>query len=224
MSPAGHHHGGVAEGGRYLSCLCNHTKRLGQGVKSPTGKPCPSEDAVGGPWRPCALLLPTRARGGPPMPCCPEAPKQAHGPWPGPVHLENPESRPSGLPAALLPPGCAPPGADSRLLTSYSPMEPPLPLIPFLFGFNVPNPLSRHGDRGRRTVRAGVWGKSRRMTGGPGGGGAQASPLCTRTLFNSQESVGTVASSYRPGHWLGRTCARAWMWETVPAPNYPWTV
>lgn len=176
MSPAGHHCGGVVEVGRYLSCLHNQAKRLGQGVKSPTGKPCPSEDAVGGPWRPCALLFPTRARGRPSMPCCPEAPKRARGPWPGPVHLENPESRPPGLPAALLPPGCAPPGADSRLLTGYSPTEPPLLLIPFLFGFNVPNPLSLHGDRGRRTVSAGVWGKSRRMTGGPGWGGAGIPP------------------------------------------------
>lgn len=47
-----------------------------------------------------------------------------------------------------------------RLLTGQ-----PLPLIPFLFGFNEPNPLSRHEDKGEVIgERVAVRGDSRKVT------------------------------------------------------------
>ena len=56
-----------------------------------------------------------------------------------------------------LPPGLG----RAQFRHSYSAVthRPPLPLIPFLFGFNEPNPLVSPGRQGAAIERAVVWGE-----------------------------------------------------------------
>lgn len=102
----------------------------------------------------------------------------------------------------LLPPGYARTGlrlsVTHQLLTRL-----PLPLIPFLFGFNEPNPLvSPWRQGGGYSERAVVWGESRKLTLGPGLRGSHAPTRCIHILFNSHNSPmlrGNHTSVYRPG-------------------------
>lgn len=88
----------------------------------------------------------------------------------------------------LLPPGYAP--ARLRLSVTHQLLTGlPLPLIPFLFGFNEPNPLvSPWRQGGGYCERVVVWGKSRKLSLGPGMRGSHALTLCIRILFNSHNS------------------------------------
>lgn len=82
----------------------------------------------------------------------------------------------------LLPPGYA--HTQLRLSVTHQLLTGlPLPLIPFLFGFNEPNPLVSPWRQGGGYCKRGVvWGESRKVMLGPGLRGSHAPTLHTHLV------------------------------------------
>ena len=101
-----------------------------------------------------------------------KSPSRQAGMEAGPVHLEDISRKPPFRPLCQL-----------LASPALGPSGRPLPLIPFLFGSNGPNPVSprRQGEAGGGGPRRGVvWGESRRVTLGLGSG-ALWHPCSART-------------------------------------------
>lgn len=155
--------------GGNLTGLHNHTQRPGRWSYQSHDQALPELGqcgrSLGGPGACHPTLLCPKFKLVPPTPCCPEAPGQAsrhRGPCAWRTFLES-------LPSILCASSRRPlvhTHAQHRLPVTHQLLTGrPLPLIPFLFGFNEPNPLSRHDDKGE-VIReqAAFGGESRKVT------------------------------------------------------------